>query len=210
MAQAQTASRPLVVLLSLQPVIGVVLSNEIYQPLVNKLKAKADIKEITDAAEASVVLTGSNKPQAVIVADGAISRRKFSRQRTEAIQYAKDGGTLILGIGFPCFTRPSEVKDLFSAFPLPYEAGDYHRTNFDFNGGPDNIGAVSLPQRYSQKALHLKNVEKKHAVYVPTCSSRIQSMVFGPARVEDLTQTPTTFQTYGSDKLGYLGDVNME
>lgn len=117
---------------------------------------------------------------------------------------------MIFGIGFSCFTRPSEVKDLFSAFHLPYEAGDYHRTAFDFNGGSDNIGAVSLPQSYSQKALHLKNVEKKHAVYVSTGSSRIQSLVFGPAKIEDLTQTPTAFQAYGSGKLGYLGDVNME
>lgn len=53
MSQAPAGPRSLVVLLSLQPVVGDVLSNEIYQPLVSKLKANADVKEITDAAEAS-------------------------------------------------------------------------------------------------------------------------------------------------------------
>jgi hypothetical protein len=207
MAQAEAGSRPKVILLSLQSQLE---WQEVFETLLNKVKAKADIEEVTSATEATALLTGNRRPSVVIATDGALTRRKFSKQQTEAIQYVQDGGTLIFGLGFPSFTKPSEYKDLFKALSLPWEAGEYFRSVFDLNGAAEQIGTVSLPPRYSQKALHLKNVEKKHAVYLPSASSHIQSAVFPPDPIADLTQTPTAFRQYGSGKLGYLGDVNME
>ena len=207
MAQAEAGSRPKIFLLSLQSMLD---WQEVYEVFIGKMKAKADVQEIKNAKEASALLTGEPKPNVIIATDGALTRRKFSKQRTEAIQFVQDGGTLIFGLGFPSFTKPSEYGDLFSAFDIPWRAGEYHRTEFDLNATAESIASVALPPGYSQKALHLKNVERKDAIYLPSSSSRIQSAVFPPDPIQDLTQTPTAFRQYGSGKLGYVGDVNME
>ena len=47
-------------------------------------------------------------------------------------------------------------------------------------------------------------------LYIPTHHSQIESLVWAPMPVDDLTQSPTVFQTYGKGHVGFLGDVNSE
>jgi hypothetical protein len=118
----------------------------------------------------------------------------------EAVRFVQWGGTLIFGIGFPSFTSREEYKTLFKAFGLPWESGEYFRGEFEFNGTVEHLGSVALSPKYSQKALHLRNVERRDAVYLPSASSP----------TADLTQTPAAFRDNHPGKIGYLGDVNME
>ena len=71
------------------------------------------------------------------------------------------------------------------------------------------LNRAGLPAEYSQKAVFLKNVAKEAAVYLPSGSSRTQSLVFPPAQV-DCEQTPVVFAHIGEGWLGYVGDVNNE
>ena len=68
---------------------------------------------------------------------------------------------------------------------------------------------AGLPEKYSQKAVFLKNVAKEAAVYLPSRDSRIESAVFSPEPV-DCEQTPVVLAKVGEGWLGYVGDVNAE
>lgn len=120
------------------------------------------------------------------------------------------GGTLIFGGVFSSFSRPSDIKNMFTTLGLRWESGDYHRTTCTVNPAMAQVNIRDLVQSYSQKALHLKNVRSSDAIYLPSSDSRIQSMVFAPDQVDDHSQTPAAFGPAGRGKVGYLGDVNAE
>jgi hypothetical protein len=66
-----------------------------------------------------------------------------------------------------------------------------------------------LLQSYSQKAVHLKNVDPAMAVYLPGNDSMSESLVFEPIHA-DREQTPVAFGKFGQGSIGYVGDVNTE
>ena len=47
-------------------------------------------------------------------------------------------------------------------------------------------------------------------LYVPTEDSRLQSLVWRPKTIDDLTQSPALFATWGTAHEGFLGDVNWK
>lgn len=130
MAQSPQGSRPKIVLLSLekQPWL-----DEMYGSLLTQLKATADVTEIIDRTAASALFTGDYQPKAVIVTDAALTTSKYSQQRAQAAEFVREGGNVIFGLHFPSCARPPDIKRLFTAFSFTWEAGDYHRTNFDVN-----------------------------------------------------------------------------
>lgn len=196
-----------VVLLSLEKTAWF---DDMYKSFLNDIKGAASVQEITTEAAATEFLTGANHHIPVIAADAALARKKSTQLRAEAVRFVQDGGIIIFGCDVPSFTTPRELEKLFAAFSLPWKTGDYHRTEFNANKAAQHVNTSGLVPRYSQKALHLGNVEKKDAVYLPTQSSRIQSHVFPPSRIEDLTQTPAAFRVCGKGWIGYTGDVNAE
>ena len=124
-----------------------------------------------------------------------------------------DGATLVFGGVFPSFARPSDIGPCFAAFGLPWESGEYHRTDFSVSNACTSLPEPvkeGLVQRYSQKALHVRNVNPEDAVYLPTASSVTQSAVFAPGPVGDRSQTPAAFARVGRGWVGYSGDVNAE
>lgn len=203
--------KPEVVVLSLEkePYL-----EESCRDLFTELRARADVHEITDAAEASAYF--NNEPvepgngSIVLATDAALAKGKFLRQRSDAAIYVRDGGTLVFGLHFASFARPSDIKSMFQAFSLPWESGEYHRTEFSVNNAFQTFGTADLVPRYGQKALHLQNVARQDAVYLPTASSYTQSRVFAPGPVGDRSQTPVAFGPCGLGKVGYVGDVNSE
>ncbi|KAK4543012.1 hypothetical protein LTR36_006010 [Oleoguttula mirabilis] len=200
--------RPNIVLLSLekQPWF-----DEMFKPLLGALKAGADIEEITDPAAARQAFARTPRPSAVLATDQGLTVSTRISLLHDARSYVRSsGGTLLFMGSFPSFTRPSDVKTLFDALGLPWESGDYYRTTFTVNLGMSHFSTAGLTPSYSQKALHLANVAIGDAVYLPSDSSRTQSMVFAPERVGDLTQTPAAFGQAGRGKVGYIGDVNAE
>jgi hypothetical protein len=111
---------------------------------------------------------------------------------------------------FPSFAPPPDLDRLFNSLGLPWQSGSYHRTDFRVNPDMKHIDTSGLVPSYSQKALHVKHVARDDAIYLPSESSRIQSAVFPPDKIEDLTESPAVFGTVGRGKVGYLGDVNGE
>ncbi|KAK0950160.1 hypothetical protein LTR91_025874 [Friedmanniomyces endolithicus] len=184
-----TISRPKIVLLSLakQPWF-----DESYTPLLSLLKSKADVTEATDRDEAYDLLTLANPtatiPAIILATDQALTEPKYTTLQRKAADYVRHhGSTLIFMALFSSFARPPNIKTPFQAFGLPW----------------------GLVPSYSQKALHLANVERGDVVYLPSAASRTRSMVFAPHAV-DTAQTPAVLGACGRGKVGYTGDVNHE
>lgn len=98
-------------------------------------------------------------------------------------------------------------------FGLPWQRGDYHHTTFAVNvTAVKHIGkaAQRLVPAYSQKAMHLRHVEKAHSMYLPTPESRVESLLFSAERIKDLKQTPIAWVKVGLGWIEYVGDVNAE
>jgi hypothetical protein len=93
---------------------------------------------------------------------------------------------------------------------LPWASGDYHRTTFALNPAMTHFETGGMASSYSQKALHVKNVQRGDAVYLPSDESRTESAVFPSRPVGDRTQAPAAFAPVGEGKVGYVGDVNNE
>jgi hypothetical protein len=60
------------------------------------------------------------------------------------------------------------------------------------------------------KAVHVEGIKAEEAVYAPTDDSRIQSHVFAPTKITNLSAAPVVYTQIGSGFLGYIGDVNAE
>lgn len=208
MAGNPKAPKPKIIFLSLekQPWL-----DEMYKSQFDALRAKADVTEITSPAATNDIFSKPEKPSIVIATDAALTNKEFRKQLNLAIDFVRsDGGTFIFAGVFPSFASPPDIKTMFSAFELPWTSGAYHRTEFSINSACVSVKTTYLIPRYSQKALHLANVQPVEAIYLPTASSVTQSMVFAPAPIEDRRQTPAAFGKCGNGMVGYVGDVNAE
>ncbi|KXS98106.1 hypothetical protein AC579_9001 [Pseudocercospora musae] len=198
--------RPRVVLLQLQKES---FFDDQYARLLQVLKAKAEVDTITSRSAASALFNSKYRP-VVLATDQALTESKNSTLGEEARQFVRSGGTLIFCCHFPTYSQPSDVDELFSRFDLPWECGDYHRTEHSINDYMAHVETTGLTSHYSQKALHLQNVDRSDAVYLPSNTSHIESSVFPLSPIEDLSQTPAAFAACGRGKVGFLGDLNAE
>ena len=121
--------------------------------------------------------------------------------------FLKQGGTFICCGQWSSTIRPLDANKFFSKLGLPWEFGDYLRTDDHFNRNFFISGG--FPESYSSKATRLKNVDPSARVYAPSRDSRVQSFVFAADPV-DVEQAPVAFTQCGGGYVGYVGDVNSE
>lgn len=207
MAAQSDDSRPLVVLLTMDKKH---MYNEMYRDFTNLLKRHADVEQITTASEAKALFKRDAKPAAILAADESLAISNRAALLRDAASYVRSGGTLVFMGLFSSFTRPSDLERLFSQLDLPWSRGDYHRTTFALNPAMTQLDTTGLASSYSQKALHVANVQRGDAVYLTSSGSRIESAVFAARPVDDRTQAPAAFARLGAGKVGYVGDVNNE
>jgi hypothetical protein len=81
---------------------------------------------------------------------------------------------------------------------------------FHLNEAAEGITASELPSEYSQKAVHLTNVNNEAAWYLPTDDSFVESIVPIPGRAVIPSETPIAFSKLGEGRIGYIGGVNAE
>jgi len=200
-------SRPLVVILALDKAD---FYNDMFADFNDLLKSHADVEYATTPEEARAFFNRSIKPAAILSADESLTISTRLTLVQEAASYVRSGGTLVFMGLFSGFTRPPNMKQLFSKFDLPWAAGDYHRTTCALNPAMTLLSTGGMASSYSQKALHVKNVQHSNAVYLPSSESWTESAVFAPLPVDDKTQAPAAFVGVGEGKVGYVGDVNNE
>ncbi|KUJ09771.1 uncharacterized protein LY89DRAFT_597549, partial [Mollisia scopiformis] len=185
--------------------------DEIYTSLIDQLSNHAEIKRAKSANSAITFLENEN-PRAVIVTDQDLHDNKNKHVFDKVVSWARGGGTVIVGLSFCGFTIPTEFKNFFSSFGLPWTRGDYHRTNFQFNPSltlpPVMQSSLSAP--YSMKVLHVDKARPEEKLYIPVDGARIQSSVFAADPVNDPTQAAVAGAKIGQGDLLYIGGVNGE
>ena len=208
MASSEPAgAKPIIVVLTLDKPE---FFEDMYGPFIRLLKTKAEFRQVNTPEDSRAAFNSHPKPAAILSADESLTASTRISLVHDALGYVQSGGVLIFIGLFSSFTRPPNIKTLFSRLDLPWESGSYHRSTFKLNREMTHFNKSALAASYSQKALHLANVTYDDAVYLPGDDSVIESNVFGPRRVRDWTETPAAFTKVGDGKIGYVGDVNNE
>lgn len=186
--------------------------NSSYSQLYRALRKNAVVHEVETIPAAMKHLFVYPSPLAVLVTDAAISQREYGPLVARLVAYARAGGRVVLGCQFS--NHLDSAQSFFQRWGLPWDAGSYHRTTFALNpaGLPTPVASAALFPSYSMKALHIANVARAAAVYVPTDDSRIESRVFAPMQITgtQLEESPAVFVRVGAGYLGFVGDVNGE
>ena len=201
------------------------LFSDVFNNLISVLKRSADvIVEPEPVKAASLLQSGVFSVAFVVWPMAYLSTLKPNRSLRDYVRNFAEhqGGTVLFCGTFGSFIRPTDFNLYFgSEWQLPWRFGDYNRSTFTLNpefslvrndsdGSGDDLQTSVLERAYSQKAIHIKGAARHAMLYIPTSQSQIESSVWAPMPVNDLTQSPTVFQTYGKGHVGFLGDVNSE
>ncbi|SPO06994.1 related to Acyl-coenzyme A:6-aminopenicillanic-acid-acyltransferase 40 kDa form [Cephalotrichum gorgonifer] len=146
--------------------------------------------------QARALMDKHSKPRSILISDGDIMKPKYDAVTQRLIQYVRMGGTVVLGAYFSSSVRPLDFdKYIQENWSLPWRQSNYHRTTVHFNAacGADR----RLPPSYSQKATHLKNVNRASAWYLPGEGSVIESTVFQSDPIVDKTESPIVLGQIG-------------
>ncbi|KAL6301896.1 hypothetical protein BKA93DRAFT_930024 [Sparassis latifolia] len=205
--------KPIILMLSLEKEPWF---EESYSQLYSALAKNAMLHEAQTVRSATLLLYPSAPPlpSAVLITDAAITSSAYLSLQYRLIEYAKAGGRVILGCEFSNHLQLGSAASFFARWGLTWDAGVYYRTTFSVNpaGIPAPLSGTALFAEYSMKALHVKNISRETAVYIPTIQSHIESHVFPatPITGAQLEQSPAMFVRIGDGYLGYVGDVNGE
>jgi hypothetical protein len=206
-----SAATPVILVFSLGDPSYRTLLQDVHGHLMNKLAEKSDLKQAGNAQDALDLINGDNDPRGIFVTDPGITTTRNNIVSDKVVEFARNGGTVVLGGLFSSFIRPSDLHTYFnSKWGLPWKAGSYHRTTVTLNRLAEGLPGGNLASSYSQKAVFLANVDSKAAWYLPTEDSVIESHVFLPEPVANSSETPVVFTKVGKGWLGYVGDVNGE
>lgn len=208
MASQPSNSKPLIVILALDKADFYNDLHKDFNLLLNS-HAKVEYATTPDEARAFFNHTAANKPAAILAADESLTVSTRLTLVHEAAGYVRSCGTLVFMGFFASFVRPPNMELLFCKFDLPWAAGDYHRTTFALNPDMTHFETGGMAFSYSQKALHIKNVQRSDAVYLPSDESRTESAVFPSRPVGDRTQAPAAFAPMDEGKVGYVAEMRV-
>ncbi|KAK0227915.1 hypothetical protein IW262DRAFT_1347813 [Armillaria fumosa] len=185
--------------------------SDILSHLLSALKARITTEQALTENSALQLLSSSNLI-GVLVTDAAIASRRHTNVLARLVEWTKAGGCVVIGGMFSNNISGTDMARFFgSSWGLPWRMGSYHRTTFNRNEEHSTVKQnPSLPFSYSMKAVHLSGVDSSMALYKATMNSRIESLVFAAAPVQNLAETPVAQTRVGKGYFGYLGDVNGE
>ncbi|KAI9669489.1 MAG: hypothetical protein M1829_005078 [Trizodia sp. TS-e1964] len=176
--------------------------DEQYARFLDALATRATVHRASKASAALKYLQESTPPRAILLTDAALAhiKSKCANSPQHAVLAA-----------VRAYVRPSDLtKFLQEAWGTRWASGTYVRTTLHLQMRMLRVFGPALPENYSQKALFLKNVARKEALYLPDEQSRVESLVFPPDPIADASQCPVVLGEVGRGWLGYIRDVNSE
>jgi hypothetical protein len=186
--------------------------DELLSHLLGKLHACFSVTQATSPDDAAAKLN-SLKPKAVLITDASFAKRRHHSLISKVENYVRNGGTVVFCGMFSSCIRPDDFDAFFlSRFGLPWKFGAYHRTTFVLNPSCNQSlrSNSELPASYSMKAVHVTGAPREAAVYVTSEKSVVESRVFAPSSVHNLSESPVLFQAVDNGYVGWVGDVNNE
>ncbi|KAK0213825.1 hypothetical protein IW262DRAFT_1279619 [Armillaria fumosa] len=181
-----------------------------YTQLMESMKACATVTQVETKGEFAREMKLS-PPTVVIAIDAGISEPENSVVLQRLLQYTRGGGTTICCCNFSNAIHNARVKTFFATCGLPWDLGSYFRTTAHLNQAATGMVLEGLPESYSLKSMTLLNVARRHRIYAPSPTSRVESNVFGPNAIPiDVNECPCAYGPVGRGWLGYVGDINNE
>jgi len=118
------------------------------------IRSKARLVEAeTKQATYDALATGV---AAVLVGDGAITKRKHRELAHALVAYTKDGGTVLLGCLMSCFSAPPDFNRMMqTVWSLPWRYGNYSREGSSLNEAASTDRTTRAPLR---KMINVKAV----------------------------------------------------
>ena len=182
----------------------------IHEHFLAALRKKASVIS-ADTPQRVAALLQSPGLLGVYATDAAISRPKHHSLLKKLVEYTKNGGVVVAGGLFSNHVRPNQFPAFAKAWDLEWEYGSYHRTTFSTNPANEIVKRnPSLAPSYSMKSLHVAKIRPEHAIYIPTKDSQLQSLVWAPSKITNLSEAPAASAQVGSGLFGFIGDVNGE
>jgi hypothetical protein len=194
-AVSESPSKRFVMLLALD---GDDLTERHSESLIAGIRAKLELVKAVTPNQALRHLASPNLA-GVFVTDAGITNRKTANVLRKLVEFAKSGGSVVLGGAFSSYVSPLDMNSFFEkSWGLAWKSGSYHRATFSRHSSHDLVKAnTSLLPSYSMKALHVKGIKPEVAVY-------------RPQEIPDLSESPVVRTRMGNGYLGYVGDVNYE
>lgn len=202
----QQSSHPQILLVSLAYQSW---QDEVYCRLFDMLREQAQL-ECVKGRGAALRFLADNQPRAIIATDEGITNPRNSPVLDRVIQYARGGGTVILGLMFPCIAKFDDIDATFAGFGLPWKCCMYRRSTFTLNHPViQNLNCRDLLPEYSQKALRVSSIDAQNAVYLERLESEDEDadLPSSPVYTEG---APVAWAKIEKGYLGYIGDVNGE
>lgn len=103
-----------------------------YTYLIDHIASTAQLKR-AQKPDAVLRYLDSSTPHAILVTDEGLAKPKHDRVLQKVLEYARNGGRVIIGLHFPSFTSMDVFDNFFARCGLPWKRGDYHRTDFGLN-----------------------------------------------------------------------------
>ncbi|PBK87964.1 hypothetical protein ARMGADRAFT_1120790 [Armillaria gallica] len=181
-----------------------------YAQLMESMKACATVTQVETKGEFAREMKLS-PPTIVIAIDAGISEPENSVVFQRLLRYTREGGTTVCCCNFSGAIQNARVKTFFATWGLPWDLGSYFRTTVHLNQAATGMVLEGLPESYSLKSMTLLNVARRHRIYAPSPTSRVESNVFEPNEIPiDVNECHCAYGPVGRGWLSYVGDVNNE
>ncbi|KXT09075.1 hypothetical protein AC579_1153 [Pseudocercospora musae] len=184
-----------------------------YAAIRGQYSGQADVQLISapEGASAFFQLDGPQRP-VVLVSDSFLQSPYLDILVPQAAEFVRKGGSFV----FPEPPRdgPARIryKTLFQAFSLPWQFGEYSRTECVLNPDCNTIRKDNLSRGYNMKSVKLRDVKRRDKVYVPSTEAVQPRVVHGPGGTYNLAadpdEVPVAMAEVGAGKVGYIGDIN--
>ncbi|KAI1657377.1 hypothetical protein F4813DRAFT_361226 [Daldinia decipiens] len=177
-----------------------------------KIKEKANIYQASYSKRNAPAKLLSEHPsaRAIWIVDPDIATPKYKDLSSKVVNYARNGGIVILGGFFSTGVAPTDFnKWMKDVWDLPWRYGQYETTTVVFQSsavGPRKFWHDGLAAAYTQKGVFLKNVPPADSWYASPPGSTSESRVFGPVPIQ--AQTSIAFGRVGKGWLGWTGDIH--
>jgi threonine dehydrogenase-like Zn-dependent dehydrogenase len=139
------------------------------ESLLAAIRVKLDLVKAV-ASDVALQYLASSRLASVFVTDAGITQRKNASVLRKLVDFAKHGGSVVLGGVFSSFVRPLDMNSFFEKlWGLTWKSGSYHRETFYRRSSHELVKKnASLVSSYSMKALHVKDIQGDVVVYSPT------------------------------------------
>ncbi|EMR69393.1 hypothetical protein MGN70_012521 [Eutypa lata] len=199
---------------------GSIFTFNVYQRILLKLRKLAIVQEAWNNQEALDLLGQDKTPRAIIITDAGIIDPDNSNVSEKVVEYARNGGTVILGVEFPGNTNATVLDEYMTkVWGLPWTTHSYNYLDCVINtaaSGPakntpnDRQWMNGLQALYTEKCVYIDNVAPDACWYLPTADPyylhEYENEEKWRAAAAKMTQTPVAFAPVGKGYLGYVGE----